>query len=164
MNDILDLHIKHDYIIKIQVSDNKQVRVRIPNNFDLSLPENMINYRFNPNSIEIVRNGTDSSIPCPNYSVRPIIIADILVEIDRYEISPDLIVFYKDKERAKPENGLMDLISVFDKEDTALSEKETAMTYVIAKILTGDLDIQEYTTKMDIEEGVSSLFRLLEGD
>ena len=164
MKEALELHIKNDYFIKVECVDKNEINVRIPKNLDLELPASITNYKLTNDKIKIVRNGREYFVECPVYSIRPLLIADILVDVDRYAISSDLIVFYKENNRVEPENGLMDFVSVFDDSDTQIKSKEEAMTYVIAQILTGELDVQDYATQMDIEEGVKSLFRLLEGD
>jgi len=163
MNKCLELHIKHNYFVKAEKLKENQVKVRFPKHIKESLPELETTYQLLDKEFIMSYNGKLRKLKSPNYALRTLMMADILINLDVYDIATELIVLYENNEIVKPANGLMDLIKpTFDAGD---EKKELGMTTILTQVVLGDFsDVKQNTEKFDIEEGVEVLFLLLQGD
>ena len=163
MNPCLELHIKHNYFIKAEKIKDNQLKVRFPKNIQESLPELETTYQLLDKEFIMSRNGKIRQLPAPNYALRTLMMADILINLDIYDIATELIVLYDNNEIVKPANGLMDMIT--PKFDAGDEKKELGMTTMLTQVVLGDFsDVKQNTEKFDIAQGVEVLFLLLKGD
>lgn len=166
MTECVDLHIKHKYFVKSVERGPNQIEVSFPQNKILSLPEMVTNYTILDRSVVRVKNSQIRKFTCPNYTSRPLVMADILLDIDLYDMDTGLIVWFDKEERIYPPNGFMDMMTPLYPDN---SKKEISQEIGLMKILTSMLlgefsDVQEDIQKLDIQEGVDILFTLVEGD
>lgn len=170
MNECLQLHIKHNYVVEAVVQGKNSLSVTFPKNNYLELPSQSTFYQILPKQFILSRingKGKEYKFDAPSYALRVLLMADILVNLDKYDIDTSLIVIYdKDRQRLTPDNGIMDLITPEYKDGDIGSEKqEMALIGVLTQIVLGEFNnIKQDVKKFDIEEGVEVLFNLLQGD
>ena len=168
MNECLNLHIQHKYIVETVLRGPNNLIVTFPKNLYLNLPSLSTLYQILPKQFILSRiNGKEYKYDAPPYALRVLLMADILMYLDKYDIDTSLIVIYdKDGNRLTPSNGIMDLVTPEYREGDIKAEKqEMALIGVLTQIVLGEFsNIKQDVSKFDIEEGVEILFSLLQGD
>jgi len=161
----LDLHIKNNYTVEVQrVADLNAVSVNYPANILYGVDELDCYYVINDGKIKfVVDDEVIRQIESLVWSLRPLIVLDVLIKNATIYIDNSLILYYnKDGEELQGDaRGIINSLDPPSSEKEDLS-KETYLLRVLVDFFEGDCKISEEDIEnYGVTEGYKNMLLLL---
>lgn len=165
MNLAVNLHKNHNYVVNIKKNKSENsINVEYPENILAETKATVCKYLIEDSKIKFFINDKNSlEMESPNYSLRPIIILDILLKNAFLNVDNSLILYYNSsgKEMAGKKRGTPTLLSPPTKSKEDL-KKEKILMKIMLDLLDGEKTIsEEEIEKNGVADGYKNILLLL---